>query len=139
MNIHMTASEASCFLCDAQVPSDVNSMAFALPDKFPVTEGHTLVCPRRHVSSIFDLNTLEWNGCFELLLKIRARIMNEDVTVTGFNIGVNDGTDAGQTVPHCHIHLIPRRKGDVQNPVGGVRNVIPDKGVYLGSPVQGPS
>jgi ATP adenylyltransferase len=120
----------SCVFCSCADIVGQNSFAFATADRFPVVRGHLLVCPRRHVASFFELTLPELDACFELLKSMRARAREQDASVTGFNLGVNDGADAGQTVIHCHIHLIPRRRGDVQNPVGGVRNVIAGKGDY---------
>jgi len=91
---------------------------------------HTLVIPKRHVSSYFDLGQGEVNACTQLVDKARREIKIADAGVTGFNIGVNDGESAGQTVFHRHIHLIPRRDGDVEDPRGGVRHTIPGKGYY---------
>lgn len=120
----------TCIFCNCNEFVGQNSLAFAIADRFPVTKGHVLVCPRRHVASFFELTLSEVGACFELLKTMRAKVLEQDAAVTGFTLGVNDGADAGQTVKHCHMHLIPRRKGDVQNPVGGVRNVIPGKGDY---------
>jgi ATP adenylyltransferase len=125
----------SCPFCAAGGSSFTSrdSTAIAVPDKFPVTVGHMLIIPKRHVQSIFDLQQGEWNDCLELLNKTHQKMMRDDPTVTGFNIGINIGTDAGQTIDHAHIHLIPRRRGDAENPLGGVRNVISGKGEYLSS------
>ena len=103
---------------------------FALYDGFPVTEHHTLIIPKRHVASYFDLGQSEINAINQLLLTEKKTIEKIDRTVTGFNIGINSGESAGQTVFHCHVHLIPRRQGDVKEPRGGVRHVIPGKGNY---------
>lgn len=107
-----------------------NSLAYAITDGFPVTEGHCLVIPKRHVATYFDLSRPELNACDELLRQLKASIQSADGSVTGFNIGMNAGASAGQTIFHCHIHLIPRRDGDVENPRGGVRHLIPGKGHY---------
>jgi diadenosine tetraphosphate (Ap4A) HIT family hydrolase len=107
-----------------------NALAVALTDAFPVTPGHVLIVPRRHVTSFFDLALGEYVAIFELLGPLQAHLQHEDSTIQGFNIGINVGEAAGQTVPHCHVHLIPRRIGDVANPRGGVRNVIPGMGDY---------
>ncbi|MEM3099708.1 MAG: HIT domain-containing protein [Nitrososphaerales archaeon] len=101
-----------------------NMLAYGFLDKYPVVKDHTLVCPKRHVTSFFELVPAEHSACLQLLDILKTRIIQRDQRVTGFNIGVNVGEDAGQTVSHCHIHLIPRRKGDVDNPTGGVRNII---------------
>jgi ATP adenylyltransferase len=99
-------------------------------DRFPVTEHHALVIPKRHVASYFDLGQAEINAINQLLVTAKKAIQEVYETVTGFNVGVNSGESAGQTVFHCHVHLIPRRDGDVDNPRGGVRHVIPGKGNY---------
>lgn len=119
--------------CPFCKPKDViasNEFALAFRDKFPVTPLHTLIVPKYHAVSYFDLIKEELDSCWELVNTMRDGIYEEDSTVTGFNIGINVGKSAGQTVFHCHIHLIPRRDGDVENPRGGVRHVIPGKGDY---------
>jgi ATP adenylyltransferase len=121
-----------CPFCD--LPKDCivvqNALAFVIRDRYPVTPLHTLVIPKRHVSELFDLEPPEMNACNDLLFWAKDTIREEDASVAGFNIGVNIGEAAGQTIFHCHIHLIPRRHGDVENPRGGVRHVIPGKGDY---------
>jgi diadenosine tetraphosphate (Ap4A) HIT family hydrolase len=102
----------------------------ALADGFPVTEGHMLVVPRRHVADYFDLTERERMDAGELLWLLRSRACKMDKRITGFNVGVNVGASAGQTVMHCHIHLIPRRDGDMDDPRGGVRGVIPARQKY---------
>lgn len=102
----------------------------AFDDMYPVTKGHMLVSPLRHTPSIFDLGTAEQRACLVLIENLKVIASKKDPTITGFNLGVNDGIDAGQTIMHCHIHLIPRRKGDVTDPRGGIRHVIPEKGYY---------
>ncbi|HEV3168447.1 MAG TPA: HIT domain-containing protein, partial [Isosphaeraceae bacterium] len=125
--------EEGCMFCAMEADRVLleNALALAFVDRFPVTEGHTLVIPKRHVESYFELGRPEVNACNELLEATRTKLEKDDPTVTGFNIGVNAGTSAGQTIPHCHIHLIPRRDGDVATPEGGVRHVIPGKGYYF--------
>ena len=98
--------------------------AVAIYDAHPVAKGHALVIPRRHVVTVWDLDAAEYAACFELVRVMRAVIQSRFVP-DGFNIGVNCGEAAGQTVFHAHIHLIPRYRGDVPSPRGGVRNVIP--------------
>jgi ATP adenylyltransferase len=105
-------------------------LAYAVRDAFPVTPLHTLVIPKRHTQSYFELGRAELNACRRLLEQEKEAIERQDVSVEGFNVGVNEGETAGQTVFHCHLHLIPRRRGDVEDPTGGVRNVIPGKGIY---------
>lgn len=110
-----------------------NDFALAFYDGYPVSEGHSLVIPRRHVEDYWGLTAAEREACHELLLALRVNILERDPLVTGFNLGLNVGASAGQTVFHCHFHLIPRRDGDVLNPKGGVRHVIPSKGHYEAS------
>ena len=107
-----------------------NELAFAVRDGFPVTDLHSLVIPKRHTRNYFSLTKDELLACHELIHELSREITNLDPSVTGFNIGSNSGKDAGQTIFHCHLHLIPRRKSDVANPRGGVRHLIPGKGDY---------
>src|SRR4029078_1083679 len=107
-----------------------NELCYAVRDLYPVTELHTLVIPQRHVGDYFDLYQPERNAIHGLLEAERTVIRQSDARVSGFNVGVNAGEDAGQTIFHCHVHLIPRRKGDLEDPRGGVRGVIPSKRVY---------
>jgi diadenosine tetraphosphate (Ap4A) HIT family hydrolase/5-methylcytosine-specific restriction endonuclease McrA len=107
-----------------------NQLAGCLLDRFPVTPLHSLVFPKRHVENYFSLTPAERNACEFLLVARQKEIMEQDGLVCGFNIGINNGGVAGQTIPHVHIHLIPRRENDVQDPRGGIRNVIPGKGPY---------
>ncbi len=126
-------SKNSCIFCDIDA-FDVqaeNDYAYVINDAFPITEMHALIIPKRHVKTYFDLNADELGACHDLLNSMRSGILDEDSSVEGFNIGMNNGTVAGQTVDHCHIHLIPRREGDVINATGGVRNLIPGMGDYL--------
>ncbi len=121
-----------CQFCDLPPARIVakNELALAFRDGFPVTEHHTLIIPKRHVPDYFDLFQPERNAMQALMAGQRTSILEIDPTVTGFNMGVNAGADAGQTIFHCHIHLIPRRSGDVEEPRGGVRGVIPSKQKY---------
>jgi len=107
-----------------------NRLSIAVRDAHPVTELHTLVIPKRHVADFFDLFQPERNAIFSLIEEMRREIQKSDEAVTGFNIGANAGKDAGQTVFHCHVHLIPRRSGDVSDPRGGVRGAIPERQNY---------
>ncbi len=129
----MTQDFESCFFCPMPPERTIakNELAYALRDGFPVTPLHMLVIPRRHASDYFSLTKEELVACHELIQRVREMVLAEDTTVAGFNVGVNIGTVAGQTIPHCHFHLIPRRNGDVANPRGGIRNVIPGKGDYI--------
>ena len=107
-----------------------NQLAYSSIDSYPVSEFHSLIVPKRHVESYFDLTSEEIQACNDLILKTKEKILKQDSSVKGFNIGTNAGKVAGQSIMHCHIHLIPRREGDVENPQGGVRSVIPKKQHY---------
>ena len=107
-----------------------NEFAFAIYDGFQVSKGHSLVIPKRVVSSVFDLDDDEYNLIFILLRDVK-KILLEKFKPDGFNIGINNGTDAGQTIDHAHIHIIPRYKGDLKDPRGGVRNILPDNTGYI--------
>jgi len=109
---------------------DSNDFFYVIRDIYPVTELHTLIIPYRHISSYFDLTENEQISLFALLKSHKEQLFKTDSSISGFNVGINDGEDAGQTIFHCHIHLIPRRKGDVADARGGVRGVIPDKQSY---------
>jgi ATP adenylyltransferase len=124
--------EEGCLFCEMSKDRIIaeNELAYVIRDGYPVTELHTLVIPRRHVASYFELGRPEINACNELLESAKEDIQKSDRLVKGFNIGINIGEEAGQTIFHCHIHLIPRRAGDVGNPKGGVRGVIPAKQSY---------
>ena len=128
----MKHKQAECLFCNISKERIIseNAYAYAIRDGFPVSEFHTLIIPKRHVEEYFGLTDEELLACNSLLHSSRNGILENDETVQGFNIGMNSGAAAGQTVFHCHIHLIPRRKGDVTNPRGGVRYVIPDKAHY---------
>jgi ATP adenylyltransferase len=124
--------EDDCLFCE--IPEEriiaENELAYVVRDGFPVTELHTLIIPKRHVATYFELGQAEINALNQLIIDTKAEIEKADDTVTGFNIGINNGESAGQTIFHCHIHLIPRRDGDIENPRGGIRHVIPGKGFY---------
>ena len=124
--------QAACVFCEMP-PSRIlaaNELAYAVKDAFPVTKDHRLVVPKRHVADYFALYQPERNAINQLLEDQREAILKADASVSGFNIGSNVGADAGQTIMHCHIHIIPRRQGDSDDPAGGVRAVIPDKQQY---------
>ena len=124
--------EAGCIFCelgDGRIISE-NELCIAIKDAFPVTAHHTLIIPKRHVADYFDLHQPERNAIEVMLHEQRQSILEQDDTVTGFNVGINAGASAGQTVFHVHVHLIPRRDGDVVDPRGGVRGVIPSKQRY---------
>ena len=107
----------------------VGEYCVSVLDQYPVSEGHCLIIPRRHVSSIDDLNDVELKDLYTVLHQTKILLI-ETYTPDGFNIGINEGEAAGQTIPHLHIHLIPRYEGDVECPRGGVRGVIPSKRNY---------
>ena len=107
-----------------------NEYAYAVLDGFPVSEGHTLIIPKRHFLDYFKITEKEYVAVHELIRVRRKQLLENDETIQGFNVGANSGEVAGQTIWHCHIHLIPRRKRDTPNPRGGVRGVIPDKMNY---------
>ena len=121
-----------CIFCNMESSRqiDENDLFYVIRDGFPVTSLHTLIIPKRHVETYFGLTEAEVLSMNIMINKHKELIEKEDTTVTGFNIGMNCGEDAGQTVFHCHVHLIPRRKGDMDEPKGGVRGVIPDKRTY---------
>lgn len=118
-----------CTLPSSRILAE-NDLALAFRDGFPVTELHTLVVPKRHAATYFDLTEEERTAIHRLLVGQRGKISEQDGTIEGFNIGWNCGEAAGQTVFHAHVHLIPRRHGDVESPRGGVRHTIPGKGKY---------
>ena len=124
--------EADCIFCNP--PNDrvflSNELTYALRDGFPVTPLHSLIIPRRHAPDYFSLSMEEVMACHALLRNAKEELCRQDTSIQGFNIGVNVGAVAGQTIFHCHFHLIPRREGDVGNPRGGVRHLIPGKGNY---------
>ena len=129
----MTDPNNPCIFCNIKKQDVIyeNDYAYANYDPYPVSKFHSLIIPKRHIRNFFDLNKKEIIACNELLKTIRLKIQNDDKLVEGFNVGTNAGIVAGQTIMHCHIHLIPRRRGDVENPQGGVRGVIPLKQHYL--------
>lgn len=110
-----------------------NDLAYARLDKHPVSPGHLLIIPKRHIPSVFDTTESELAALWDLLL-IAKQHLKKDFTPDGYNIGINDGTPAGQTIPHLHIHLIPRYTGDMPDPRGGVRGVIPERQKYSPDP-----
>lgn len=119
----------NCIFCN---PTDIvinGEYAYSRLDGFPVSEGHCLIIPKRHVNSIDELSDVELKDLYTVLHQTKILLI-ETYLPDGFNIGINEGEAAGQTVPHLHIHLIPRYEGDVVCPRGGVRGVIPDKKNY---------
>jgi ATP adenylyltransferase len=122
-----------CLFCNKKKQKIIYSTKFIyiVRDSYPVTKYHSLIIPHRHVSNFFDLNKNELQDLSKTLIKEKQSLLKLDKKITAFNVGVNAGKDAGQSIMHCHIHLIPRRKGDIENPKGGVRGVIPSKQKYI--------
>jgi diadenosine tetraphosphate (Ap4A) HIT family hydrolase len=121
-----------CPFCNPEAERELlaeSATAYAILDKFPVNKGHALIIPKRHVADYFQLTFKEQSACWFMVDFVKP-ILQERFNPDGFNIGINVGEQAGQTVPHVHIHLIPRYSGDVPEPRGGVRGVIPDKRSY---------
>jgi len=119
-----------CLFCkDAKGVSLRSELAYSARDTYGVSPGHTLVIPKRHVASFFELTPEEVVACMDLINE-EKKLLDEEYKPDGYNIGVNIGPAAGQSIFHVHIHIIPRYKGDVENPQGGVRHVIPTKAHY---------
>ena len=115
---------SDCIFCEKLLNKEYvieNDLAFGFWDKYPVNNGHTLICPKRHIQSFFQLTSPELEAIYELLGTAHI-FLKSSFGADGFNIGVNVGQYAGQTVNHVHVHLIPHYKGDVENPKGGIRN-----------------
>ena len=126
-------NDPSCPFCSDTIKPRVveeNGTVFAILDNYPVTEHHHLIIPVRHAPDYFSMTSIERSHAEELLRILKNRIAGNDPSVTGFNIGMNCGRSAGQTILHAHIHLIPRRDGDTKSPRGGVRGVIPERMSY---------
>lgn len=121
-----------CLFCNIEKSGYAyeNELAYASYDSYPVTEHHCLIIPKRHIKDYFDLSNEELVACNDLVQIAKKEIIKKDPSVKGFNLGTNIGKVSGQSILHCHLHLIPRRKGDVDNPQGGVRSVIPNKQHY---------
>ena len=121
-----------CLFCDIKKSGCAyeNELAYASYDSYPVSEHHCLIIPKRHIKDYFDLSNDELVACNDLIQIIKKEITKKDPSVKGFNLGTNIGKVSGQSILHCHLHLIPRREGDVDNPQGGVRSVIPNKQHY---------
>ena len=121
-----------CLFCNAKESGIAaeNEFAYASYDTYPVSDFHCLIIPKRHVKDYFEMSDEELLACNDLIIKIKNEILAKDKTVKAFNIGTNAGKISGQSIMHCHIHLIPRREGDVENPQGGVRSVLPKKQHY---------
>jgi len=125
-----------CLFCDSKKSgiAHENDLAYASYDSYPVSDHHCLIIPKRHIKDYFDMSNDELIACNNLIQIVKNEILSTDINVKGFNIGTNSGKIAGQSIMHCHIHLIPRREGDVENPQGGVRSVIPNKQHYKRKP-----
>ena len=123
-------TNADCIFCKRDRPVLAETtLSCAFHDGFPVTKGHTLVIPKRHVATIWEMTADEYIDAFDLVRRVKDQLQKE-FEPQGFNIGVNCEEAGGQTVFHAHIHIIPRYTGDVAHPRGGVRNIIPGKGNY---------
>ena len=121
-----------CLFCNIEKSgcAHENELAYASYDSYPVTEHHCLIIPKRHIKNYFDLSNKELIACNDLIQIVKDEITKKDPSIKGFNLGTNIGKVSGQSIFHCHLHLIPRREGDVDNPQGGVRSVIPNKQHY---------
>jgi diadenosine tetraphosphate (Ap4A) HIT family hydrolase/5-methylcytosine-specific restriction endonuclease McrA len=122
-----------CVFCSLEASGRVlleNELALCIADAYPASEGHSLVIPKRHVGDGLELQQPEWNAAVELIKRRREQLAAQDPTITGWNVGLNLGEAAGQTVFHAHWHLIPRRQGDCEKPRGGVRGVIAERQTY---------
>ena len=129
----MSSRTEDCIFCSktyCKVISSTKHFFIIRDTAYPVTKHHTLIITHRHVNDFFDLTKDEMKDLNEVLKKQKKELKNLDKEISAFNVGVNIGKDAGQSIMHCHIHLIPRRKGDIEDPRGGVRGVIPEKQKY---------
>ena len=121
-----------CLFCNIKESgvAHENDFAYASFDSYPVSKDHCLIIPKRHIRDYFELSKEELIACDKLIKIVKDEIANKDQSIKGFNLGTNIGKVSGQSIFHCHFHLIPRRDGDVENPQGGVRSVIPSKQHY---------
>lgn len=125
--------DPNCRFCTGNIKDRIVeewNLVLAFEDRYPVSDGHLLIVPKRHTLDWFSMSEKERREADALIRVFRSRQLESDKSITGFNIGMNCGASAGQTIFHAHIHLIPRRDGDTPNPTGGVRGVIPDKMCY---------
>ncbi|OQX92047.1 MAG: hypothetical protein B6D58_05010 [candidate division Zixibacteria bacterium 4484_95] len=124
--------QPGCIFCNPQtlMIRQRSTRFYVIEDRNPVTAGHLLIIPYKHIINPLDLAAAEMTEAWQLILQSTTELQHQDATITGFNIGMNCGYDAGQSIFHSHIHLIPRRQGDMENPRGGVRGVIPVKQHY---------
>ena len=121
-----------CLFCNTKESGFAfeNELAYASYDNYPVSKLHCLIIPKRHIKDFFELTNEELVACNDLVKKVKNEVIKKDPNIEGFNLGTNIGKVSGQSILHCHLHLIPRRSGDVENPQGGVRSVIPNKQHY---------
>tara|TARA_B100001057_G_scaffold489284_1_gene575261 strand:+ start:1148 stop:1546 length:399 start_codon:yes stop_codon:yes gene_type:complete len=121
-----------CLFCNTKKSGMAyeNDLAYVSYDTYPASKHHCLIIPKRHIKDYFDLNNEELIACNNLIKIVKEEILEKDKSVKGFNLGTNIGRFSGQSIYHCHLHLIPRRENDVDNPQGGVRSVIPNKQHY---------
>ena len=129
----MSSHQKECIFCNktnCKIISTTKHFFIIRDNSYPVTKHHTLIITNRHVADFFELTKEEMIELDEILKNQKQELKKLDKEISGFNVGVNIGKDAGQSIMHCHLHLIPRRKGDVKDPRGGVRGVIPKKQKY---------
>lgn len=121
----------NCLFCNYKEIIAENNLAFAICDKFPVNKGHALIIPKRHFSDFFEATQEEITAIYSLLSKVKS-IIDKEYNPQGYNVGINVGEHAGQTIMHLHVHLIPRYEGDIENSKGGVRKLKPELVPYNG-------
>lgn len=128
-------NETECIFCRVNANKLIleGEMGYACWDSYPVNQGHALIIPYRHFANYFDINSQEQHELWDLV-KSTKKVIDEKFSPDGYNVGINVGDRAGQSIPHLHIHLIPRYQGDMENPKGGVRGVIPEKQKYQRRP-----
>lgn len=127
-----TDKQPGCIFCHPETFTVLRKSArfYVIADQHPVTTGHCLIIPYQHIRDPLKLSAVEMNEAWQLIQQLATELRQQDGMITGFNIGMNCGYDAGQSIFHSHIHLIPRRRGDIEDPKGGVRGVIPTKQHY---------
>ena len=129
----MSSFQEDCIFCkkiNCKILKQLKYFFIIRDTAYPVTEHHTLIITNRHISDFFELSDEENIELNQILKDQKMELKDLDSNISGFNVGVNIGKDAGQSIMHCHIHLIPRRKGDIEDPRGGVRGVIPERQKY---------
>ena len=129
----MSSVQEDCIFCkkiNCKILKQLKYFFIIRDTAYPVTEHHTLIITNRHISDFFELSDEENIELNQILKNQKKELKDLDSNISGFNVGVNIGKDAGQSIMHCHIHLIPRRKGDIEDPRGGVRGVIPERQKY---------